>query len=98
MLYIRLCIDKAGQPELRESTRAEHRAYVMPILQQGSVPRLVQGGPLCVNDEDDTIFASFMIIEADSVEQVMRFHEGDPFTKAGLYEQVYIHRWDRHVG
>ncbi|QCP52490.1 YciI family protein [Trinickia violacea] len=98
MLYIRLCFDKAGQLELRESTRAEHRAYVMPILAPTSVPRLVQGGPLCVSDADDTNIASFMILEADNIEQVKRFHEGDPFTKAGLYEQVYIHRWDKHVG
>lgn len=98
MLYIRLCFDKPGQPELRERTRAEHRAYVLPTLQQGSVPRLVQGGPLCVNDEDDANLASFMILEADNIEQVKQFHEGDPFTRAGLYDRVYIHRWDKHVG
>jgi len=98
MLYIKLCFDKDGQLELRERMRNEHRAYVMPILAQGSALRLVQAGPLCVGDDDDTNLASFMILEADNIEEVKRFHEGDPFTKAGLYEQVYIHRWDKHVG
>jgi uncharacterized protein YciI len=29
---------------------------------------------------------------------VQRFHDNDPFTIAGLFEEVRIHRWDRHVG
>lgn len=98
MLYIRLCFDKAGQLELRERMRAEHRSYFRPNVEQGAVPRLVQAGPLCVNDDDDTNRASFMILEAKSIEEVRRFHEGDPFTTARWYETVYIHRWGKHIG
>lgn len=98
MLYIRLCFDKAGQPELRERMRAEHRAYIMRHVASDSVPRVTQGGPLCINEHDDTNFASFMILEAESIEAVRRFHEEDPFTKAGLFERADIHRWDKHIG
>ena len=98
MLYIRLCFDKAGQLELRNRMREEHRAYLKPHAAQGAVPHMLQAGPLCVSDEDDTNIASFMILEADNIEQARRFHEGDPFTKAGLYERVYIHRWEKHIG
>jgi uncharacterized protein YciI len=49
------------------------------------------------NDNKKNI-ASFMIVEADSLEQVNRFHDGDPFTKVGLFQQSFIHIWDKHVG
>jgi len=98
MLYVRLCIDKADQLELRDRVRAEHRAYLKPNIEQGAVPHIVQAGPLCIDDNDDTNLASFMIIEAGNIDEVKLFHEGDPFTKAGLYEKVYIHRWDKHIG
>lgn len=97
MLYIRLCFDKPGTTELREQLRADHRAYFKPNLLADAVPHLVQAGPLCVSDNDDTNLASFMILEATSLDEVVRFHDGDPFTKAGLYDSVYIHRWDRHI-
>ncbi len=75
MLYIRLCIDKPGTTELRESVRAEHRAYFKPNLSEDAALRLVQAGPLCVSDNDDTNLASFMVIEAASIEEVEAFHQ-----------------------
>jgi uncharacterized protein len=98
MLYIRVSYDKAGAGELRERLRADHRAYVKPNTSPNVPCRVLQAGPLCVSDEDNTNLASFMILEAKSIADVMRFHENDPFTKGGLYEKSHIHRWDRHVG
>ena len=57
---------------------------------------MAQGGPLCKSDTDSTSIASFMVLEADTLEDAVSFHENDPFTKAGLYEKSYVHRWDRH--
>ncbi len=93
MLYLKLCYDRPGTGELRNRLRDEHRAYL-----RGGPPKLVQAGPFCVDDVDDTNLGSFMILEATSYEEVVRFHEGDPFTKAGIYGDVHIHRWDKHVG
>lgn len=98
MLYIRFCLDNTGTTDLRQTLRADHRAYFKPNLEPGAKVRVVQAGPLCVSDSDDTNLASFMIIEAPTRDDVVRFHEGDPYTKAGLYEQAFIHRWDRHIG
>jgi uncharacterized protein len=92
MLFIRLCFDKSGLGALREEHRAAHRAY----LKSGAI-KLVQAGPLMDNDNKHNI-ASFMIVEADSLDQVNRFHDGDPFTKVGLFERSFIHIWDKHVG
>ena len=96
MRYIRLCYDRPGTQKLRNELRAKHRAYFEDKLQAGSAVQVVDAGPLCVNDNDDTNIASFMIIEAGSKSDVVKFHDGDPFTKANLYERVDIERWDQH--
>jgi uncharacterized protein YciI len=96
MRYIRLCYDKKGADELRNKLRADHRAYFRPNLEEGAAVRVMDAGPLCASDTDTRNIASFMIIEAASTEDVVSFHEGDPFTKANLYERVAIHRWDQH--
>jgi hypothetical protein len=92
MLFMRLCFDKPGVGAIRDEHRAAHRAYLA-----SGVVKLIQAGPLMDNDNKKNI-ASFMIVEADSLEQVNRFHDGDPFTKVGLFEQSFIHIWDKHVG
>ena len=61
--------------------------------------RLVEGGPLHAGDEpDSTNHGSFMIVEAKSHADVVAFHEGDPFTRAGLYASTEIIRWNRTIG
>jgi uncharacterized protein len=96
MRYIRLCYDRPGTEQLRNTLRAIHRAYFQDNLREGSAVRVIDAGPLCVNDSDDTNIASFMIIEANSKADVVKFHDNDPFTKANLYERVDIERWDQH--
>src|SRR3546814_5028773 len=64
MLYIRLCFDKPGTEDLRNEHRAAHRAYL-----QSGVIKLVQAGPLMADDGSKNI-ASFMVVEADSLDEV----------------------------
>jgi uncharacterized protein len=92
MLYIRLCFDKPGTEPLRDQHLAAHRAYLA-----SGVVKLLQAGPL-MDDADKRNVASFMVVEANSLEEVKRFHANDPFTKADLFGEVRIHRWDRHIG
>ncbi len=89
---MRLCFDRPGVELLRDQHRAAHRAY----LAAGDV-KLVQAGPL-MDDENKKNIASFMIVEADSLDQVKRFHDGDPFTKAGIFQTTFIHIWEKHIG
>lgn len=93
MLYVRMCLDKPGSSSLRDAVRDEHRSYVRSAL-----INVVQAGPLCAGDADETNIGSFFIVEADSRDEVIRFHENDPTTKAGLYQEVLIYRWDKHIG
>jgi hypothetical protein len=92
MLYVRLCFDKPDSGHLRDRERSRHRAY----LGSGFV-KLVLAGPIMADDDSGNI-GSFMIVEADSLATVKRFHNEDPFTKAGLFDDVRIHRWDKHIG
>lgn len=92
MLYIRLCLDKPGAEQLRNQHRSAHREYLA-----AGVAKLVQAGPLMASDDTRNV-GSFMVIEADSLAAVQRFHDDDPFTQAGLFEEVRIHRWDKHIG
>ena len=94
MLFIRLCYDKPSTTAaMRDEHRAAHRAYL------GSTDvKLVQAGPLLGEGDTRKEIASFMIIDAEGLDQAERFNEGDPFTKAGLFGEVHIHRWEKHVG
>jgi uncharacterized protein YciI len=94
MLYVRLCFDKPGAGALRDLHRAEHRLY----LRSSKTVKLIQGGPLCIGDHDDTNIASFMILEAGDISDVVDYHAHDPFTLAGIFDEIRIHRWDKHVG
>ncbi len=93
MLYVRLCLDKPGSTAQRDEVRAEHRAYL-----RSGVIKIVQAGPLLAGDDDATNAGSFFIVEAESREQVAHFHDQGPFTLAGLYGQVLIYAWDKHIG
>jgi uncharacterized protein YciI len=92
MLYIRMCIDKTGTESLRDEHRADHRAYLA-----SGVVKLVQAGPLMADDGSHNV-GSFMIVEAGSLAEVRKFHDGDPFTKADLFSQIHIYPWDKHIG
>lgn len=93
MLYMRVCFDAPGSLDLREKHRAVRKAY----LDSGRV-KIVQAGPLCAGDKNDAYIGTFMLIEADSREEVMAYHEDDPFTKAGIYERSFIVRYQKHIG
>ena len=98
MLYLRTTFDAPGMGGLRNEIRATHRAYLKRFTEKGQTVEVVQAGPMCVSDTDNTNIGSFMILEAPSMAAVEEFHKGDPFTQAGIFERVELVRWDRHIG
>jgi uncharacterized protein YciI len=97
MLYLRMCFDSAGKDDLRNETRAEQRAYLVPFLAPGQDVHIVQAGPMCVSDTSDQNLGSFFILEAPSMKAVEDFHAGDLFTKKGVFGNATLVRWDRHI-
>ncbi len=91
MLFLCLSFYKPGIDALR----AEHREAHFAHLRAPNVQSL-QFGPL-INEKGDNI-AACMIVEADSLEDVHRFHDNDPFTRAGLFDRVIINEWRKNTG
>jgi uncharacterized protein YciI len=90
MLFACLSFYKPDAGPARAEARDAHLAY----LRDATLP--IQAGPLL--DEDGGNAAAFIIVEADDIETVRRFHAGDPFTKAGVFDRVHIHRWRKDFG
>ena len=88
MLFVRVCYDAPGSWDLRRKHRAERTVF----LDSGRI-KIVSAGPLCAGDDTDVYVGTFMLIEAESREDVVAYHEADPFTKAGIYERVFITRY-----
>ena len=53
---------------------------------------------MCATDDTGNDAGSFLVVDAASIEDARRFHDEDPFTKAGLFERSDVVRWDRHIG
>lgn len=99
MLYLRICFDNKDAGGLRDELRKTHREYIGAYVGAAKDGiQVVQAGPMCVGDDTSKNLGSFLIIEANSLEDVVRFHENDPFTRANLFERADVVRWDRHIG
>ena len=98
MLYLRICFDKQDAAALRAEVHKRHREYVASFLGGRDDIRVVQGGPMCAGDNTGANIGSFLVVEAPSLQHAERFHDNDPFTRAGLFERSHVVRWDRHIG
>lgn len=87
MHFVISCIDKTGQPKLRQATRPEHLNYLNKHEKQ-----IVAVGPTLDGDMPD---GSVIIIELDDLEAAQAFAFGDPYYKAGVFESVSIKVWKK---
>jgi hypothetical protein len=83
MLFTIVCTDKPGSADIRESTRAAHRDYLVPNL-----PKLIHAGAQL--DLAGKPCGSLFIIEVTDRAEAEKFSAGDPYFKAGLFESVEI--------
>ena len=84
MHYIIHCLDRPGMLQTRLATYDKHKAY----LSQSSIT-IVISGPL-VADDGETMIGSCFLVEAARKDDVLAFHNADPFKSAGVWEQVHI--------
>ena len=89
-LYALMCLDKPDRATLRAETRAAHLAYV---AETGVV---VQAGPLL--DEDEGMIGSLLILDVPDRGAAVAWGAQDPYTLAGLFDSVTLHRWKKVVG
>lgn len=89
MLFVIRCVDKADHLQVRLDNRPAHVEYL-----QSLGDRLIAAGPT-LNEEDDTMNGSVVILYADSRAEVDEFCANDPYAKADLFESVTISKWKK---
>ena len=86
--FVITCIDKPGQPELRQTHRSDHLDYLSE-----HTGRIVAAGPTL--GDDDAPNGSLLIMEFDEADAARAFADGDPYFKAGVFESVTITPWKK---
>ena len=84
-----ICKDKPGALQIRLDTRAAHLDY---IAATGVVE---MAGPFL---EDGQMVGSLVILTVDSRTAAQDWAAGDPYAKAGLFENVTITEWKKVIG
>jgi len=88
MHFVIACIDKPGQPELRQVNRPDHLDYL-----NSHAERIVSAGPTL--GDDGAPNGSVLVIELDDLAQAEAFAAGDPYAKAGVFDSVSIKPWKK---
>ncbi len=91
MHFVIHALDKADALPIRLANYEAHKAY----LAQAKVKTVISG-PL-VADDGETMIGSCFLIEADTKDEVLAFHNNDPFKAAGVWEHVHINPFLKRV-
>lgn len=83
MLFMIFCTDRPGSLALRMATRLVHLAYLETYRE-----KLLFAGPAL--DPEGRPCGSLLLIEVADRAEADGFAEGDPYTKAGLFESTII--------
>lgn len=89
-LFALICDDKPGAAALRRDTRAAHLAHV---AETGVV---VQAGPFM--DDAGGMIGSLIVLDVADRAAAEDWAAADPYARAGLFESVAVHRWNKVVG
>lgn len=80
-------LDHPGGMAVRAEHRDAHRAY---LADHGD--NIMTSGPLLGDDGVDQV-GSIRLLDVPDLDAGRELLEGDPFYKAGLYQDVMFHRW-----
>jgi uncharacterized protein YciI len=86
MLWVISCKDKPNTASIREELLKPHREYL-----QSQKHVLVLAGAT-QNDEGTEAIGSLFVVNVKGRGDAKAFSDGDPFTKAGVFETVGITR------
>ncbi|MEZ5925461.1 MAG: YciI family protein [Hyphomicrobiaceae bacterium] len=92
MLYAVICTDKPGALETRKATRREHLEHL-----KGLGGRLKLAGPFLTEDGSEPR-GSLLVIEGESLAEVRKIADADPYAKAGVFQSVDIRPWTVVLG
>lgn len=96
MIYVLHMLDRPGAEALRSEVRAAHKAYLAQVAD-----RIAFAGPLRSADGLRMV-GSLLAIDFASEADARVWLDAEPFTRAGLYEQVLVHPfqnlWPQRAG
>jgi len=85
MLFVVTALDKDNSLDLRMKTRAAHFDYAR---ETGCIKL---GGPFL--DSKGDMNGSLIFIDVPDLEAAKRWHENDPYKKAGLFKSSDVRPW-----
>ena len=89
MLFAFYCLDKKDHSQVRAENRETHVAYLKSFSE-----KVVTAGPL-LSDDGNGMVGSLIILDLADRKEAEAFSEGDPYSKAGLFESVEIRPWKK---
>jgi uncharacterized protein YciI len=89
MQFAIIARDKADSENIRDTLRPRRLQWL--TANQG---RIIAGGGL-VDDRNKHVHGGLMIVDAKDRAEAEQFAAEDPFTGAGLYDEVKVVRWRR---
>lgn len=90
MRFALICQDKAGQVETRKANRDAHLAYI------DSTGVVEMAGPLL--DESGGMVGSLIVLEVENLQAAQAWANDDPYSHAGLFENVTLSAWNKVLG
>lgn len=87
MPYVIITRDKPNSLDLRNQVRAEHIEFL-----DRNKHRLMAAGAM-IEDDGTGGRGGVIIVDTDDRKDAEGFIAADPFTKAGLFENVVVTRW-----
>jgi uncharacterized protein YciI len=95
MYFVVFGTDRPGSGAVREAARPRHRVH---LRSPGRHPvRVWLGGPTLAEGGGE-MNGTFLVVEAESLEQVRAFVAADPYVQAGLFEALEIRPWSCGLG
>jgi len=93
MLFALTALDKPGSLQLRMDTRPDHVAYLEDLRAKGT---LKLAGPFL--DVDGKPNGSFVVVEADDMDDARAILARDPYARAGLFQTTDLRAWNWTFG
>ncbi|MBB5021500.1 YciI family protein [Desulfurispira natronophila] len=83
--------DKADSAHIRQRNRQSHVERLKKFHKEGLI---AFAGPL-KDDSDENMIGSLILFQTNSPDLVREIMDEDPYTRAGLFDSVTIHRVDK---
>jgi len=94
MFFVVFANDNLGMIEVRKKIRPTHRQY---LRDHNHPVNVVFGGPMLDQQAED-MNGTLLIIEAAELQHVDAFVQDDPYSLAGLFQNIEIRPWNWSLG